>query len=207
MTRRYTERYTAGISEGSVQMDNRSQILARALDLFSRRGYEGVGVQEIAESSGLTKPTLYHYFGSKAGLLQALLDEYAGRLSEAIKPAAVFRGDLSQSLDAVAEVYFRFARAHPEFFRLQLALTFASPASDGFRLAEQVNLGQYGLLEALFAQGTAQAGNLRGKHSLAAALFLGTLHSAIGWAINGRAELDEALRRRVVHQFQHGIYS
>ena len=49
-------------------MDNRETILETALDLFYTRGYDAVGVQEIAERSGVTKPTLYYYFKSKYGL-------------------------------------------------------------------------------------------------------------------------------------------
>ena len=32
---------------------------------FMPRGYDAVGVQEIAQKAGITKPTLYYYFGSK----------------------------------------------------------------------------------------------------------------------------------------------
>ena len=66
--------------------DISARLLDIALDLFSRRGYEGTGVQEIVAAAGVTKPTLYHYFGSKIGVLKALLDrnsltETAGRNS------------------------------------------------------------------------------------------------------------------------------
>ena len=55
-------------------MDNRAEILNAALDLFHARGYDAVGVQEIVERAGVTKPTLYYYFGSKLGLLKSLLE-------------------------------------------------------------------------------------------------------------------------------------
>ena len=64
-------------------MDNREKILNCALELFHARGYDAVGVQEIAETAGVTKPTLYYYFGNKRGLLEALLSrEYAQFRSE-----------------------------------------------------------------------------------------------------------------------------
>ena len=49
-------------------MDNREKILNCALELFHARGYDAVGVQEIAETAGVTKPTLYYYFRNKRGL-------------------------------------------------------------------------------------------------------------------------------------------
>ena len=54
-------------------MDNRENILTCALELFYQRGYDAVGIQEICQAAGITKPTLYHYFGSKYGLLEVLL--------------------------------------------------------------------------------------------------------------------------------------
>lgn len=57
-------------------MDNRMNILQKALQLFYEKGYDAIGVQEIADAAGVTKPTLYHYFGSKYGLLEAV----AGRI-------------------------------------------------------------------------------------------------------------------------------
>ena len=54
-------------------MDNKELIKKSALDLFYARGYDAVGVQEIVNTAGITKPTLYYYFGSKRGLLENLL--------------------------------------------------------------------------------------------------------------------------------------
>ncbi|HIZ64719.1 MAG TPA: TetR family transcriptional regulator, partial [Candidatus Blautia pullicola] len=47
-----------------TELDNRELILNAALDLFYARGYDAVGVQEIVDRAGVTKPTLYYYFGS-----------------------------------------------------------------------------------------------------------------------------------------------
>ena len=62
-------------------MDNRAAILAAALDLFCARGFDAVGVQEVAEVAGIIKPTLYYYYGSKLGLLKALFETYHARLN------------------------------------------------------------------------------------------------------------------------------
>ena len=56
-------------------MSNRDKILNCSLNLFCRKGYESVAVSQICKEAGITKPTLYHYFKSKYGLLEALLEE------------------------------------------------------------------------------------------------------------------------------------
>ena len=48
-------------------MDNRMNILEKALHLFYEEGYDAIGVQELADAAGVTKPTLYHCHGRICG--------------------------------------------------------------------------------------------------------------------------------------------
>lgn len=77
-------------------MDNKELILKSALDLFYAKGYDAVGVQEIVDKAGISKPTLYYYFGSKLGLLQNLLEagyqEFESRLLDIAKPGESLPG-------------------------------------------------------------------------------------------------------------------
>ena len=84
-------------------MDNREIILKTAKSLFYARGYDGVGVQEIAEKSGVTKPTLYYYFGSKKGLLEQLLSRDFQILEAEMEQATVY--------DGLRNTLYRTARA------------------------------------------------------------------------------------------------
>ncbi|WP_306369237.1 TetR/AcrR family transcriptional regulator [Nocardiopsis sp. CC223A] len=54
--------------------DTRAEILAVALDLFGRQGYEKTSLREIAERLDLTKAALYYHFRSKEDLLRALVE-------------------------------------------------------------------------------------------------------------------------------------
>ncbi len=51
------------------------RVLAAAADLFYTRGITAVGVDLVAERSGVTKRTLYNQFGSKDHLVAAYLEE------------------------------------------------------------------------------------------------------------------------------------
>jgi TetR/AcrR family transcriptional regulator len=64
--------------EAEGKNETRDRIIGTALDLFSRRGYEGTGIQEIVDGAGVTKPSLYYHFGSKQGLLEALAAGFGG---------------------------------------------------------------------------------------------------------------------------------
>ena len=106
-------------------MDNRERILACALDLFASRGYDAVGIQEVVDAAGVTKPTLYHYFGSKRGLLDCLLEDRFNQLNRVVRAAAVYQGDLPLTLERVAEACFRFTNENQDWYRMQLSMWFA----------------------------------------------------------------------------------
>ena len=65
-----------------IQAKNHAAILEAALDVFSKSGFRGATLDQIAEAAGLSKPNLLYYFPSKDlvytsvlnGLLQTWLD-------------------------------------------------------------------------------------------------------------------------------------
>jgi len=52
--------------------------LARAMDLFWRRGYEATSVQDLVDELGISRSSLYATFGDKDALFQAALEHYCG---------------------------------------------------------------------------------------------------------------------------------
>lgn len=187
--------------------DNRSQLLACALRLFVAYGYDGVGVQQIVEAAGVTKPTLYHYFGSKLGLLETLLAEEFEDLHSSLYHAAMYRHDLPRTLYEVARVVFAFARTHPELYRLHLSLWFAPALSEAYRAVFQFHERQFAVVERLFQEAADDHGNMKGRHRAYAATFLGMLNNYVSLALNGYTQLNEPLVHQSVHQFMHGIFS
>ena len=53
----------------------RSRILAAATDLIATHGVQGMTMRQLASACGLNIATLYHYVGSKADLIGAIVDE------------------------------------------------------------------------------------------------------------------------------------
>lgn len=188
-------------------MDNRAHLLDKALALFAARGYDGVGVQEIVESAGVTKPTLYHYFNSKRGLLEALLAERFTPLDAELDRAAGFQGDLVLTLERTARAYFQFGLREPVFYRLTLSLYFASPESEACLVYQPHGDRQQARLEKLFACAAEAHGNLRGRQRAYAASFNGMVNTYIGLFLNGQCRLDDELVYRSVHQFMYGIFA
>lgn len=60
--------------------DQRGMILARAAALFARQGYPATTMNQVAEATGLSKATLYHYYRDKYALLVQIADDHVSRL-------------------------------------------------------------------------------------------------------------------------------
>lgn len=60
--------------------DQREMILARAAHLFAHGGYPGTSMNQVAEATGLSKATLYHYVRDKYALLVQIAEGHVSRL-------------------------------------------------------------------------------------------------------------------------------
>jgi AcrR family transcriptional regulator len=192
-----------------TERDNRSTILGTALGLFAQRGYEAVGVAELCEASGVTKPTLYHYFGSKRGLLDAIITEkgnpFLARVTEAA--AAFSPRDVPEALAKIALVFSAQAKAEEDFARLRLTLAFAPPSSEGGEAIKNLNEALFGQVEAFFRSAAAFHGNMKGRSEPYAATFIGTVDSYVGLYLAGRSKLSDEVVKGAVRQFMYGIFS
>ncbi len=65
----------------------RRQILAAALEVFSRQGYAGTTLDDITNAAELSKGAIYWYFTSKADLFATLLGERASIFTEILEDA------------------------------------------------------------------------------------------------------------------------
>ncbi|MFP2768842.1 TetR/AcrR family transcriptional regulator [Oceanisphaera sp. KMM 10153] len=54
-------------------MDKRQQLVTTAFDLFYRQGIHAVGINQILQTAGIAKKTLYHHFSGKEALVAAVV--------------------------------------------------------------------------------------------------------------------------------------
>lgn len=58
------------------EASSRDRILEASLDLFSKQGYAGTSVRQIAAAVGMQAASLYSHFEGKEAILSALIDAY-----------------------------------------------------------------------------------------------------------------------------------
>jgi AcrR family transcriptional regulator len=93
---------------------NRRAILAATEELLAARRPRDISIEQVALAAGVGKGTVFHRFGSRMGLMTALMIERAQALTEAVAsgppplgPGAPDRERLLAFLDAVIEVVGR----------------------------------------------------------------------------------------------------
>ncbi len=101
--------------------EQRTQVRRAILDatetLLLEAGYARFSIRRLVERCGYTAPTIYHHFGDKPGLLDALLEERFQALFEEVEK--VPQGDEPEDqLRAQALAVIDFADRYPAHYRL-----------------------------------------------------------------------------------------
>ncbi|MDO4633626.1 MAG: helix-turn-helix domain-containing protein [Eubacteriales bacterium] len=190
-------------------MDNREKILTCALNLFYRRGYDAVGIQEICETAGVTKPTLYHYFGSKLGLLSSLLETKLAGFYTELRRAAEYHGDLTQTLYDFATVVIDTANENRMAFLFLMNLCYSPRENETFSVVKPYADEIFELGVQVFEQASSHLGNMHGRQRQFATGFIGLLFQylmMLSYETEQRTVTEDE-KRGLIHQFMHGIYS
>jgi AcrR family transcriptional regulator len=78
----------------------RKRILKSAERLFAKSGLDAVSIRDITDAAGVNTAAIHYHFGSKSGLVEALLERWAGELVER-------RGRMLDRIEAQPKVRLR----------------------------------------------------------------------------------------------------
>ncbi|WP_459538524.1 TetR/AcrR family transcriptional regulator [Methanobrevibacter sp.] len=84
-------------------MNNKEKIFLVSIDLFSRYGYDGVSIRQIAGNVGIKESSIYNHYKSKESILDAILDYYIGKMTENEIPLS----KASENLDVGLEYFYK----------------------------------------------------------------------------------------------------
>jgi TetR/AcrR family transcriptional regulator len=170
------------------------RILTTALDLFAVKGYDATAVREICEAARITKPTLYHFFGSKDGVLKSLVTDAFEEFRQLVERSLAGTRPLRDKLKTLARSFFSDARTRPKLWRFMHAIVWAppgtAPPTDCSKFYETV----LKLLGGAIDQAVAQGEIAPGSTGVRLLVLMGTLSEAAnGFVIVGRPELTPEL--------------
>lgn len=93
----------------------RQNLLTHALSVFSRHGYAETRLEDIAAEARVTRGAIYHHFGSKAELYNAMVTEASGRALGVLENAINAGGNTLDVLKRVFIDLLTYAHDDPQF--------------------------------------------------------------------------------------------
>jgi AcrR family transcriptional regulator len=101
----------------------REQLIDAALMVIVERGYEGVSIEAIARTAGVTRPVVYDHYPNLGRLLQALIEReqrYAVEQLEAVVPEDPCERDLAELLASSVRRFLDAVASRPATWRIIL---------------------------------------------------------------------------------------
>lgn len=96
----------------------RARLLEVSAKIFAEFGPDATSVQQIAESAGVDRKLIYHYFNAKDQLYIEVLHEHYSKLREISGQLAIDADSVEQFMRLLMQRFFAFCVAHPQFVRI-----------------------------------------------------------------------------------------
>ena len=188
------------------ETDTRETVLQAAMNTFASHGFSGASIRDIAAAAGVTKPTVYYHFGSKADLYQALVDLAFDRMHALMSDAAESEGPARRRLERLLASVFAFTRAERDLVRI----AFVTPYAAAEELPDNIactskHVRNVELLHTIMEQGQ-RSGELApySPRVLVSAVYGQMMNSIMGYLVGVQEPPDDALAEEVVRLFMDG---
>ena len=179
----------------TIPTDRREQIVEVATRLFSRGGYRGTTLDDIAAEIGFTKPAIYYWFDSKEAILFEIHDRI---VRGSLERVAQIRANPGRAADQLRQVFSSHVEtlldnraANEVFNRFQHELSPPRLRTIRARDAEYESL-----LREIYAEGVSDGSLCPLDPQVAVGAMLGAVNSMYRW-YRPRGDLARA---DVVHQ-------
>jgi AcrR family transcriptional regulator len=173
---------TAEVRRSKSRADAQRAILDSAESLLAEAGYEAFSIRKLIDRCGYSAPTIYHYFGDKSGLLDAVLEEHYQRLFALVRRVS-FKPDPLDTIRARAKAFIEFGLENPTHYRILMAQRGAD--AKPLQSVEDAR----GLLEQPWRQLIEQGRLLEAHLDLAQQCFFALMHGLIS-LLNDRQDIE-----------------
>ncbi|MFD6099686.1 TetR/AcrR family transcriptional regulator [Nocardiopsis flavescens] len=168
-----------------------------AVAAFSRGDYHTVRVEEIAEAAGTSKPTMYHYLGSKEGIFNACVRRESERLVEVLRAAVHDPGAPGgdDPLRRGFRAFFGFVVAHRGSWTVLYRRAAAGPAAAAVGGARERVLAE--VTELITTCGELPEGTRERDAALLARIAVSTADAFADWLLDHPEESPDTLADHV----------
>jgi AcrR family transcriptional regulator len=117
--------------------DRREAILGAAVELFRRRGFHRVGIDEIGTAAGISGPGVYRHFASKAAVLAALFDSISEQMLIAAEEVQKSESPPAEMLDRLVALHVATAVGQRARLAVWIQDRLSLPAADRQRIGRR----------------------------------------------------------------------
>jgi AcrR family transcriptional regulator len=171
------------------------QMLEVAGRSFAASGFHAVSMDAIAQQAGISKPMLYHYFGSKEGLYVAYVRQQGGALLSGMRDATYADAPAAERLRAGTLAFLSYVDEH----RPGWALLYREAVNRGGPLAVEIaelRARIAAIVHRLFS--SVAAGEAVGSSEALAHAFVGAGESVANWWLDHPEEPKERVAELLV---------
>jgi AcrR family transcriptional regulator len=101
-----------------MALSSKDKVIKAAIRVFSKKGYDGASMREIAASARLTKPMIYYHFKNKKDLYQYLLESHIETLQQGLFSILQADQEPVSTLGRIIDLFDDTFRSSPEMFYL-----------------------------------------------------------------------------------------
>lgn len=186
----------------------RGKLLAAATKLFHRRGYASTSVREIVAAAGVTKPVLYHYFGSKEELYLEIARHLLNHFEEQLAEFRRYEESASERIFRLCDAMFSLFLDHIDGVRLLYSMYYGPPQGAPHFDCDVFYAKLIDALEQAVRQGIRSGEFCRGKAQDMAQAICGVLFFAIeSHLAQPPVYVGNEGLRRILRTLFHGILS
>ena len=129
---------TGDVTPNRRGVRSRDAVLDAAERVMAEHGCEGATAAQIVALSGIPVSSVYHYFGSKQGVLLAVMERGARRFFDSLPAVAEREGAPEDHLRHVIDGIAAALEEQPDFLRLVLVMATQPVAGDDVATAQEV---------------------------------------------------------------------
>jgi AcrR family transcriptional regulator len=117
---------------------SRETVLDAAERVMAEHGYAGASINAIVKEAGIPISSVYHYFGSKDGVLLAVMERGAHRFFADLPDVDQRVGTPEEHLTTMTNMLVAALEEHPDFLKLVVVMAAQPPAGDAAHAHEVV---------------------------------------------------------------------
>jgi TetR/AcrR family transcriptional regulator, fatty acid metabolism regulator protein len=191
--------------KGGADVDRKGTILRAAIEVFSKKGYHGCRIADVAKEAGVAYGLVYHYYKNKDELLQSVFEYGWTALVSRITERSAQGKTLEDKVRGIVTVAFDAYKTDPRAVKVLILEVGRSPSGSSTNRGSAFG-GAIELAASVFRE-SQKRGELAGtlEPVLCATMLFGAIEMGLTAFIMGLIERDEGSIDRAAQQVSDSL--